>query len=80
MNPTEELIRQLDSVRRFNSDQLELYNKVVAQRDMLISVLHEAKLQLEYLDEKFNRTGTSFHTIVAIDNALAKVEGTNDKI
>ena len=38
-NPTDELIRQLDSVRRSNDEQLELYNRVVAQRDMLYEAL-----------------------------------------
>jgi hypothetical protein len=73
-NPTEELIRQLDSIRRIENEQLKIYHEVVAQRDMLIQAI---KLY------KNHQEGTKGHYCSICNgyliNALAKVEDKNDK-
>jgi len=43
----------------------------------LIEALEEAKLQLEYLDEKFKATGTTSFALAKVNNALKKSKETN---
>src|SRR5687768_8581548 len=46
---------------------------IAAAPDMW-GALHEARLQIEYLDAKFQPTGTSAATLARIERALAKAE------
>lgn len=79
-NPTDELIRQLDSVRRYNSEQCEQYNKVVAQRDALYKSLKNLKALLKddsKLHMQIHTIGDEFEAykiFADCDDALAKVE------
>lgn len=46
------------------------YAKCEAERDKLAGVLREAKLQIEYLHEKFQETGTGNTILARIDAVL----------
>jgi uncharacterized coiled-coil DUF342 family protein len=51
----------------------ENFKRMKEQRDLLITELKNAKAQLEYLDDKFQKTGTTATTIARIDYVLNKV-------
>jgi hypothetical protein len=48
---------------------------LIAAAPDLLEVLKEAKLQIEYLDEKFVATGTTSAVLARINAAIAKAEG-----
>jgi hypothetical protein len=53
--------------------------QVVAENiKTLADTLKEAKLQIEYLDEKFTKTGTSQNVLTKIDMLLEKLEMKNE--
>jgi len=47
-------------------------------RDALVDVLQEARLQIEYLHEKFKPTGTSEAVLARIAYTLADVGGSRE--
>ena len=49
--------------------------RVIESHQPMLEVLKEARLQIEYLDAKFQSTGTSAVVLARIDAAIAKAEG-----
>lgn len=49
--------------------------ELLEERDMLADKLLDAKIQLEYLHEKFPRTGTTASVINQIEITLKKISG-----
>ena len=49
--------------------------RLIAAAPELLAALKEARLQIEYLDAKFQPTGTSANVLARIESAIAKAEG-----
>lgn len=48
---------------------------LIAAAPELLDALHQARLQIDYLHEKFRITGTGNTVLTRIDEAIAKAEG-----
>lgn len=53
------------------ADHAALIVKAVNSHEALVKALEEARVQIEYLDDKFTRTGTSAAVLTQIRAALA---------
>jgi len=77
-NPTEELIKQLDSIKQINAEQLRLYNEIIAQRDMLYKSIKQFITATEQKSASANNvllfTSSMGKAYCGLRNALKNVE------
>lgn len=75
--PTDRVLKENAAVLRQCADRIDFQKARIAE---LEAALQEARLQLEYLSEKFGQTGTGNATLAKINAALAKTHDTGAEL